>query len=206
MTAEWLPRGNQLHRIQRYCSQQAAIAPVCLTVSSNDDTNFIVKDCKTSCVGDENREDGANGCNNNNDVELYFSSEKVTSCQSCHYNERDEGNDGDIRCKDGLAEPKTCERYEDNGCYEAGNWHTEDGVTLGEQFRGCSSFPEEAVVNKCDTMEIDSVDYTICKNWCDENQCNNNEVLQPHMCFECVAVLNQFNRTVGAGSQEYVSF
>ena len=62
-------------------------------------------------------------------------------------------------------------------------------------------------MNQCATMELggggdNPVDYTICKNWCDTDNCNNDEIHEPAMCYQCNAVLNQFNDTVGLGSLE----
>lgn len=63
--------------------------------------------------------------------------------KACHYSERPGDNNGTTACEDGFEANVQCERYADNGCYEAGNWHLEDDVRLGEHFRGCSSFIQE---------------------------------------------------------------
>ena len=89
-----MSRGNQMHRISRYCSQTASVVPACFEQSSNDNYNLLYKDCKSSCKGDAN-DGGALGCNNDNqDVyDLFAAQDPVNSCISCHYSDKD-ANDG----------------------------------------------------------------------------------------------------------------
>ena len=184
MAADWMTRGNQIHRISRYCSPQPATAPACVQIDANEDNNFVLKDCRTSCKSvevDENDATGGTGCNNNNEeVTKLFSTGKVNSCYACHFSERPGEGEGDKNCAKGSGQNRACAAYEDNGCYEAANWHEESGTIVGEFFRGCSSFPETAVSNKCMKTTLGGAgegapppaEYTLCKNWCDKAQCN----------------------------------
>ena len=82
MAADWGSRGNQFHRMRRYCAaeQIPEEQEPCTSFSSDDVINFMGKTCKAGCTADEGL-NGRPGCNDNNDIELLFSTGKVSSCQ-----------------------------------------------------------------------------------------------------------------------------
>ena len=70
-----------------------------------------------------------------------------------------------------------------------------------------SSF-QEPFVKTCGTIELGggggmaSTEYSVCKGWCDKDNCNNNEIHEPHVCYQCSATVNQFNETSGISNIE----
>jgi len=203
--ADWNQRGNQFHRVARGCTSHKSVEPPtkadnCETYLSDTNGQWSQKTCAVSC------DSAVLGCNDNNDIYDLFSTGKVSRCHSCHLSQRPGENIGVEDCDTNthVGDSKSCEKYEDNGCYTAKNWHVEYGTELMEAYRGCSSFTQDEVdAPSCEDFVLggagggSSSVYTTCREWCDDDRCNDQVIENPGpdlsvKCISCEAEMDFF--------------
>lgn len=175
MTADWEPKGDQVYRIIRGCAER----PAKETCDVGSNTLLKFKDCWDSC------ENESGPCNSENAVYDKMSSMNVNKCQTCYWEEQDNGNvSGNRRCEEkteGEEFSKDCPRYARESCFAGAAKHIDFGKEFKQIYKGCSSFKldmfndEDGEEENMISLPDDSgnmAQYSLTKKTCGDNDCN----------------------------------
>jgi len=204
MVVDWTRRGAQTATVQRRCGQPLNNPGGQECIEQRNQQNFA-KDC-----GFYTPEKNGNGLSATAHLWGLFSTlpeGNFTSCHSCKYGKDRFGNflqGSNENCQkldpDDHNFEMVCPQWADAACFTAATWHTEAGIEVEEDYKGCSSFKLEKEEMYCSVVDIEGEPHNSCKETCSYENCNQYTPEKKKSCFSCSATVDSANNTVGIGS------
>ena len=202
MEVDWIGKGDQYTTVRRSCAELPA-PETCIASSL---AIYQFKDCTSTCSNNL-----LSACNGNlaSVSNMFEDQPAVISCYNCETHESDD-TCGDLLGPDASRKTWPCPSYASAGCFTATSRHTEDGHEVDDTIRGCSTFIQEyqCATNTMRNLTDDTaVEFTTCKEACDDNNCNNQPavIATSNQCYVCSVTVDQLGNTVGAGDSNCIN-